>query len=200
MKSTIRFSSTPAASSTFTNIDSAVRRPPCCVAHHDPLSARADGRNSCAPASTRAAAWTAQQLREAWPWDTAPRFVIRDRDRTYGSDPRRTAQQMAVEEVLTAPRTPWQNPFVERVIGSLRASASTTSSCGTNARYAATCSATSSTTTSGARTSRWTRMPPSRGSLNRQPAARSFESRTSADCITIMNAARPDRRLGTTFP
>lgn len=66
------------------------------------------------------AAWTAQQLREAWPWDTAPRFVIRDRDRIYGADPRRTAQQMGIEEVLTAPRSPWQNPFVERVIGSLR--------------------------------------------------------------------------------
>jgi putative transposase len=66
------------------------------------------------------AAWTAQQLREAWPWDTAPRFVIRDRDAIYGSAPWRTAQQMGVEEVLTAPRSPWQNPFVERVIGSLR--------------------------------------------------------------------------------
>ena len=66
------------------------------------------------------AAWTAQQLREAWPWDTAPRFVIRDRDAIYGSNPRRTAQQMGVEEVLTAPCSPWQNPFVERVIGSLR--------------------------------------------------------------------------------
>ena len=66
------------------------------------------------------AAWTAQQLREAWPWDTAPRFVIRDRDGIYGLDPRRTIQQMGVDEVLTAPRAPWQNPFVERVIGSLR--------------------------------------------------------------------------------
>jgi putative transposase len=66
------------------------------------------------------AAWTAQQLREAWPWDTAPRFVIRDRDAIYGSEPRRTVRQMGIEEVLTAPRCPWQNPFVERVIGSLR--------------------------------------------------------------------------------
>ena len=45
------------------------------------------------------AAWTAQQLRETWPWDTAPRFVIRDRDRIYGVDPRRTAQQMGIDEV-----------------------------------------------------------------------------------------------------
>ena len=51
------------------------------------------------------AAWTAQQLREAWPWDTAPRFMIRDRDGIYGSDPRRTAQGLGIEEVLTAPRS-----------------------------------------------------------------------------------------------
>jgi len=66
------------------------------------------------------AAWTAQQLREAWPWDTAPRFVIRDRDAIYGSDHRLPVQQMGIEEVLTAPHSPWQNPFVEHVIGSLR--------------------------------------------------------------------------------
>jgi putative transposase len=66
------------------------------------------------------AAWAGQQLREAWPWDTGPRFVIRDRDTIYGSDLRRAAQAMNLEEVLTAPRSPWQNPFVERVIGSIR--------------------------------------------------------------------------------
>jgi hypothetical protein len=66
------------------------------------------------------AAWTAQQLREAWPCDTAPRFLLRDRDAIYGSDLRRTAQAMGLEQVLTAPRAPWQNPFVERLIGSLR--------------------------------------------------------------------------------
>src|SRR5207249_1435913 len=49
-----------------------------------------------------------------------PRFVIRDRDAIYGSDPRRTVQQTGIEEVLTAPRCPWQNPFLERVICSLR--------------------------------------------------------------------------------
>jgi hypothetical protein len=49
------------------------------------------------------AAWTAQQLREAWPWDTVPRFVIRDRDAVYGSHPRRTMHKMGIQEVLTAP-------------------------------------------------------------------------------------------------
>jgi putative transposase len=66
------------------------------------------------------AAWTAQQLREAWPWDTAPRFLVRDRDGIYGPAFQRVAQAMDIDEVLTAPRAPWQNPFVERVIGSLR--------------------------------------------------------------------------------
>jgi hypothetical protein len=66
------------------------------------------------------AAWTAQQLREAWLWDRVPRFVIRDRDPIYGLEFRRAVLAMGVEEVLTAPRSPWQNPFVERVIGSLR--------------------------------------------------------------------------------
>jgi putative transposase len=56
------------------------------------------------------AAWTARRIREAWPWDTAPRFVIRDRDTIYGSDRPRAAQSMGVEDVLTAPRSPWQNP------------------------------------------------------------------------------------------
>jgi transposase InsO family protein len=66
------------------------------------------------------AAWTAQQLREAWPWDTAPRVVLRDRDTIDGSDLRRTAQAMGIDDVLTAPRSPWQNAFVDRVIGSIR--------------------------------------------------------------------------------
>jgi len=66
------------------------------------------------------AAWTAQQLREAWPWDSAPRFVIRDRDGIYGPELHTAMRAMGIEEVVIAPRAPWQNPFVERVIGSLR--------------------------------------------------------------------------------
>ncbi len=58
-------------------------------------------------------------LREAWPWETAPRFVIRDRDHIYGSAFRQVAHTMGIEHVPTAPRAPWQNPFVERVIGSI---------------------------------------------------------------------------------
>src|SRR5713226_235750 len=66
------------------------------------------------------AAWTAQQLIEAFPDDSAPRYLLRDRDSIYGGEFRRRLQGMLIAEVLTAPRSPWQNPFVERVIGTIR--------------------------------------------------------------------------------
>ena len=66
------------------------------------------------------AAWVAQQIREAFPWDTAPRHVIRDRDSVYGGVFRARVLAMGIEEIITAPRSPWQNPFAERVIGSIR--------------------------------------------------------------------------------
>ncbi len=66
------------------------------------------------------AEWTARQMTEAFPWDTAPRFLIRDRHRTYGRTFRDHVAAMAITEVPTAPRSPWQNGYVERVIGSVR--------------------------------------------------------------------------------
>jgi len=66
------------------------------------------------------AAWTAQQVREAWPWEDAPRFVIRDRNAIYGERVRDVIDSMGIEEILTAPRSPWQNAFVERLIGTIR--------------------------------------------------------------------------------
>lgn len=65
------------------------------------------------------AAWTAQQLREAFPWDDAPRYLIRDRDLSFAAIGA-TAEAMTITEVLTAPRSPWQNACVERFIGSVR--------------------------------------------------------------------------------
>ncbi len=65
------------------------------------------------------ATWTAQQLREAFPWNRAPRYVVRDRDRAF-DEWRHTAKAMGIEEVLTAPRSRWQNAYVERFIGSAR--------------------------------------------------------------------------------
>ena len=66
------------------------------------------------------AEWTVQQIVEAFPFDEAPRFFIRDRDGIYGNAFRKRVENMSIEEVLIAPRSPWQNPFVERAIGSIR--------------------------------------------------------------------------------
>jgi transposase InsO family protein len=66
------------------------------------------------------AAWLSRQATEAFPWDTAPRYLLRDRDASYGSDFRRRVEAMGITEVITAPRSPWQNAYVERVIGSIR--------------------------------------------------------------------------------
>jgi putative transposase len=66
------------------------------------------------------AVWTAQQIIEAFPDDSAPRFLVRDRDTIYGEEFTRRVKRMGIYEVRITPRAPWQNPFVERVIGSLR--------------------------------------------------------------------------------
>jgi transposase InsO family protein len=66
------------------------------------------------------AAWTAQQVIEAFPWDEAPRYLLRDRDRIYGADFQRRVRNMGIKEVLITPRSPWQNPYAERLIGSIR--------------------------------------------------------------------------------
>jgi transposase InsO family protein len=65
-------------------------------------------------------AWTGQQLVEAFPWDTAPRYLLHDRDAIYSNDFRRRVHGMGIEEVRTAFRSPWQNPYCERLIGSIR--------------------------------------------------------------------------------
>jgi len=66
------------------------------------------------------AMWTAQQLVEAFPFESAPRYLLRDRDSIYGDQFRHRVKSLGIKEVLTAPRSPWQNPYVERIIGSIR--------------------------------------------------------------------------------
>lgn len=63
------------------------------------------------------ATWTAQQVRDAFPWDEAPRFLLHDRDNAFAG---LTTAAISLQEILTAPRSPWQNAYVERVIGSVR--------------------------------------------------------------------------------
>jgi putative transposase len=66
------------------------------------------------------AEWTAQQLREAFPWDSAPHYLLCDRDRIFGQDFVDQIKAMGIKQVLSAPRSPWQRAYVERLIGSLR--------------------------------------------------------------------------------
>jgi putative transposase len=66
------------------------------------------------------AEWTAQQVVEAFPWGEAPRYLLRDRDGIFGASFRQPVRNMGIEDVLVAPRSPWQDPYVERLIGSIR--------------------------------------------------------------------------------
>jgi putative transposase len=66
------------------------------------------------------AEWTGQQLREAFPFAQLPRYLLRDRDAIFGNDFREQVRDMGTYEVLSAPRSPWQRAYVERVIGSIR--------------------------------------------------------------------------------
>ena len=66
------------------------------------------------------AEWIARQLTEAFPWDETPRYLIRDRDRIYGAVVTRRLRAMGIRDKPTAPASPWQNGYVERLIGSIR--------------------------------------------------------------------------------
>jgi hypothetical protein len=66
------------------------------------------------------AAWLSRQVTEAFPWDTAPRYLLRDRDASYGPYFSNRVEAMGITEVITASRSPWQNAYVERLIGSIR--------------------------------------------------------------------------------
>jgi transposase InsO family protein len=66
------------------------------------------------------ARWTAQQVVEAFPFDTTPRFLIRDHDGIYGDNFRERVERLGIEEIVVAYRSPWQSPYVERLIGSIR--------------------------------------------------------------------------------
>ena len=59
-------------------------------------------------------------MREAFPWDAEPRYLLRDRDRIFGRDFDKQVQAMGIKQVLSAPRSPWQRPYVERLIGTVR--------------------------------------------------------------------------------
>jgi transposase InsO family protein len=64
--------------------------------------------------------WTMQQIIDAFPYDEGPSYLLRDRDLVYSEHFRRRVKEMGIEEVVIAPQSPWQNPYVERLIGSIR--------------------------------------------------------------------------------
>jgi transposase InsO family protein len=66
------------------------------------------------------AQWTGQQVVEAFPYVHPTRYLLRDRDHIYGEDFQRRVRGLGMEQILTAPRSPWQNPYVERLIGTIR--------------------------------------------------------------------------------
>jgi putative transposase len=70
--------------------------------------------------SSPSAAWAANQIVQTFPWESAPRYLLRDRDGIYGNFFRHRARNLGIDEVVIARRSPWQSPYVERVIGTLR--------------------------------------------------------------------------------
>ena len=70
--------------------------------------------------SNPTADWIARQITEAFPWNEAPRYLIRDRDQIYGVAVRHRLRAMGIRDTPIAPRSPWQNGFAERLIGSIR--------------------------------------------------------------------------------
>ena len=71
-------------------------------------------------AANPTAEWIARQITEAFPWDGAPGYMIRDRDRVYGAIVTRRLRAMGIQDKPIAPASPWQNGFAERLIGSIR--------------------------------------------------------------------------------
>jgi len=66
------------------------------------------------------ARWTGEQIIQAFPDGSEPRYLQRDRDKIYGEEFKERIQALSIKEIMTAPRSPWQNPFCERLIGSVR--------------------------------------------------------------------------------
>jgi hypothetical protein len=85
------------------------------------------------------AEWIANQVREACGWEQAPRYLIRDRDGAYGEVFIRRLRSMGIRDRPTSPRSPWQNGYAERLIGSIDGSVLTTLLCSASATYVTYC-------------------------------------------------------------
>ncbi|HEY4721123.1 MAG TPA: integrase core domain-containing protein, partial [Anaerolineae bacterium] len=131
------------------------------------------------------AEWIARQLTEAFPWDATPRYFIRDRDRIYGSILARRMRAMGIRDKPTAPASPWQNGFAERLIGSIRREWWTTSLSWARRICAGFCDPTHAITTTSESTGHWIKMRRSVARFsgpdasNRTPSLADFITTTS---------------------
>lgn len=138
------------------------------------------------------AVWTAQQIGEAFPGDgTKPRYLLRDRDGAYSDECRRVVWAIGIREILTAPQSPWQDPYAERVIGPIRSECLDHLIILNENHLRRISRSTSGTTTSRGRTFPWKGMRPSRGMWSSRHKVPSWRFPMSAVCITA-TLARPD--------
>ena len=137
------------------------------------------------------AAWTAQQIVDAFPEDSTPSYLLRDRDQVFGEQFRHRVKGMGIDEVLTAPHSPWQNPFAERLIGSIRRECLNHVLVLGERHLRRILTRYSSTTIGRARTSRSTRTHPTSGLSRFPPRARSWTFQKSAACTTATSARPP---------
>ena len=136
--------------------------------------------------------WTAQQIVDAFPDDSAPSFLLRDRDSVYGHLFRQRVKGMGIGEVLTAPHCPWQNPFAERLIGSIRRECLNHVLVLGERHLRRTLARYSSTTTGRVLTSRSTRMRPTAGELSGRNSAGSSRFAKSVASTIATSDGPPD--------
>ena len=138
------------------------------------------------------AEWTGQQLRNAFPFDQSPRYLLRDRDAIFGQDFRDQVRDMGIEEVLSTPRSPWQRAYVERVIGSIRRECLDHLIVFDEARYAGFSLPISTTTIVPERTCRWEKIRRNHGRFSYPKSAQSWARLRSVGCTTATNDKQPE--------
>ena len=134
------------------------------------------------------AEWVARQITEAFPWNEAPRHMIRDRDRIYGTIVTRRLRAMGIRDKPTAPASPWQNGFAERLIGSIRRECVDHFVVLGETPCAGSCETMLVTTTTSERTGRWTKMLRSLARFNGSEPL--IHTRSWAAYITITSGFR----------
>jgi Integrase core domain len=143
--------------------------------------------------------WIARQITEAFPWNEAPRYLIRDRDQVYGAAVRNRLRAMGIRDKPIAPGSPWQNGFAERLIGSIRRECVDHVIALGRRTYAGFCESMPAITTICERTDRWRRTRLSRARFSGSDV--SHRMRCLAGCITSIAESsfrytQPSRRSG----